>query len=92
MYSCENGNVTHGRELYEMYFKKVLKDPESFTVYKEEYRIEESIKVEWVIDYGAKNGFGGMERETVEFTTIGDALYINNSMYERRGNKLIMAY
>lgn len=81
--SCENRYVVHGRHLYELYFNKNLKDPSSFKVYNEKYTIEDNgITVNWELDYGAKNGFGAMDREQVEFTTTLDYLFINGNMYK----------
>ena len=74
--SCEPSAVRQGRDLYKAYFNKMLKDPSSFVVYDEKYEVSETNKytVEWKLDYGAKNGWGAMDRETVEFTTVGDNL------------------
>ena len=66
--SCENKYVSSGRNLYELYFDKVLKDPSSFKVYNEKYTLDENgITVNWELDYGAKNSYGAMVREQVEF-------------------------
>lgn len=74
--SCEDHAVSSGRKLYENYFKERLKDPESFTVYKESYTKLSEHEVEWTIDYGAKNSFGGMVRETAKFTTVGNSVFM----------------
>lgn len=92
MTSCENGEVSKGRRLYEMYFEKVLKDPQSFVVYKEKFEIEDEVKVNWEIEYGARNGFGGMVREVVKFSTIDKVFLINGSWYELKEGELIMVY
>ena len=80
--SCENRYVSDGRDLYELYFNKVLKDPSSFKVYDEEYTID-GASVNWKLDYGAKNGFGAMDREQVEFTTSPNYISINGEMYNK---------
>lgn len=90
--SCEDAKVSQGRELYEMYFYKVLKDPQSFVVYEEEFKKDGDVKVEWKIEYGARNGFGGMVRETAKFSTIGNSLFIDGSMFERQEDELVMIY
>lgn len=74
--SCEQTSVKQGRDLYKAYFHKMLKDPNSFVVYDEKYEVspDSKYKVEWTLDYGAKNGWGAMDREVVEFTTVGDNL------------------
>lgn len=79
--SCdkEPKNVSNGRELYQLYFQKTLRDPESLKIYSEKYSIgDDGIKVSWTIDYGAKNGFGAMDRATKEFMTIGDMLFVDD--------------
>lgn len=71
--------VSEGRELYQLYFQKTLRDPESLKIYSEKYEVDEKgIEVSWTIDYGAKNGFGAMDRATKELMTIGDMLFIDN--------------
>lgn len=89
--SCEDAKISSGRELYYMYFKEMLRDPSSFVVYKETFS-KNGAEVEWKIEYGAKNGFGGMVKEEAEFSTIGDALYIDGSMYEKKGEEIVMIY
>lgn len=75
----EPKNVSEGRELYQLYFQKTLRDPESLKIYSEKYEVDgDGIKVSWTIDYGAKNGYGAMDRETKEFMTIGDMLFVDN--------------
>ena len=76
--ACEPSSVDVGREAYEKYFKSTLKDPESFKVYSEKYEVApDGYKIKWKIDYGAKNGFGGMVREKAEFYTIGKKIYFD---------------
>ena len=51
-----------------LYFSKTLKDPSSLVIHNESYKIDESKKkVSRTVDYGAKNSFGGMERQTIHF-------------------------
>ena len=79
--SCgrEPKNVSEGRELYQLYFQKILRDPESLKIYGEKYEVDaDGIKVSWTIDYGAKNGYGAMDRATKEFMTIGDMLFVGD--------------
>lgn len=73
--SCEDEAVSHGRELYQEHFKEVLKDPASFVVYSESYTKIDKFTVQWTLDYGAKNSFGGMVRETVKFKTCGSSIF-----------------
>ena len=82
LWSCENKYVSSGRVLYKLYFDKVLKDPSSFKVYSEEYTID-GASVNWKLDYGAKNGFGAMDREQVEFSTSPNYIFINGEMYNK---------
>ena len=77
--NSEPKSVVEGRELYQLYFNKTLRDPASFKVYSEKYEIsDDGLSVEWTIDYGAKNGYGAMDRATVTVKTIGDMLFIDN--------------
>jgi len=81
MAACNNEPkaVSDGRELYKLYFQKTLRDPESLKIYNEKYEVDgKGIEVSWTIDYGAKNGYGAMDRATKEFTTIGDMLFVDN--------------
>lgn len=80
--SCENKYVSSGRDLYELYFDKVLKDPSSFKVYSEEYTID-GASVKWSLDYGAKNSFGSMEREQIEFETLPGYIFIDGESYRK---------
>lgn len=71
--------VSEGRELYQLYFQKTLRDPESLKIHSEKYEVDgDGIKVSWTIDYGAKNGYGAMDRATKKFMTIGDMLFVDN--------------
>ena len=84
----EPRSVREGRAIYKAYFQKYLKDPESFKVYSEKYEVREGGQtVKWTLDYGAKNGWGSMDRETVEFETIYDLIYINGHCYNKRDLK-----
>ena len=41
----------------------------------------------WELDYGAKNSYGGMVREQVSFTTIGNSIFIDGTSYDVRDFK-----
>ena len=87
MSACNNEPkaVSEGRELYRLYFQKTLLDPESLKIYSEKYDVDgDGIKVSWTIDYGAKNGYGAMDRETKEFTTIGDVLFVGEHCISKK--------
>lgn len=73
--SCETMQVNKHRKLYEKHLKERLKDPESFVVYNETYTNFGSF-IDWEVDYGAKNSFGGNVRTTVKLST-----YENGSVY-----------
>jgi hypothetical protein len=90
--SCESSSVSNGRKLYKAYFKEILKDPNSFTVYNESFVKNGSIEVEWNIDYGARNSLGGMVRESVTFKTTSNKLFIDLSCYEMKGGRMIKLY
>jgi hypothetical protein len=75
--SCEDSAVANGRKLYEKHYREVLKDPESFKVYSEQYTKIDEYTVSWTLDYGAKNSFGGMVRETAKFKTCGSSIFFD---------------
>lgn len=72
----EKQYIKESREMWMAYFHKVLKDPNSLVIYEEKCNDIGIDVVEWEIEYGAKNGFGGMVRETEKFKTIGDLLLV----------------
>lgn len=71
LYSCERG-VSKGREAYKKYFYEILKDPNSMEIYKEDVISKDESSATFVIDIGAKNGYGGMVRKTYTIKTIGN--------------------
>lgn len=85
--SCDD-SVSRGRQMYKAYFQKTLKDPKSFKVYSEKYiEKDKEGNVKWELDYGAKNSFGGMVRESIEFSTFYGGqgigrLFINGESYD----------
>lgn len=74
----EKAYIKEGREMWKAYFQITLKDPNSLVIYEESYTDEGHRCVEWKVNYGAKNGFGGMVRETISFKTIGDLLLVGD--------------
>lgn len=78
--SFEAKSVTEGREFYQLYFKKTLKDPESLKIYDEKY-VNLGDYVLWTIDYGAKNSLGGMIRETIEIETYTRKIVVDGHEY-----------
>ena len=79
MASCSQIEVWNGRKTYKTYFKKVLKDPESLKIYDEKY-VRDGLCIEWEIDYGARNEYGGMVRKTIKITTVGNTVSINGGL------------
>lgn len=75
MAACEPSQVIGGRKVYKKYFNYILRDPASLQIHKETY-ILDGPSVVWEIDYSARNGLGGMARETIKFTTIADAIFV----------------
>lgn len=64
------------------YFNENLKDPSSLVIYKKEVVNRYSSSC-WVrLDYGARNGFGGMIRETEYFYIIGNEVMMVASEFE----------
>lgn len=80
--SCQPAAVSHGRKTYERYFRKVLKDPESFKVYEETVEPIDDYSARWTLDYGAKNSYGAMERRTVTFKTTNDLIDIDGHLVD----------
>lgn len=81
----EPRSVVEGRELYQLYLQKMLRDPESLKIHSEQYDVDDGgVKVNWTIDYGANNGYGAMGRSTQEFTTIGDILFVDNHCFSKK--------
>ena len=67
-----------GRESYNKMFQKSLKDPSSLVIYEERYSFDEDGSVHWVLDVGARNGFGGMARKTYKLRT---SRYLSDRVY-----------
>ena len=82
--ACEPAAVRSGRDMYKAYFKQALKDPESFKVYNEQYKIDKEYdgKIYWTLDYGAKNEYGGMVRKSKDFITIHRSIHIDDRFYD----------
>lgn len=74
----EKAYIKESREMWKAYFKMTLKDPNSLVIYEEKCTDEGYQCVEWEVDYGAKNSFGGMVRKTVKFKTLGDLLLVGD--------------
>lgn len=80
--STEKKHIREGREMWKAYFKKMLKDPNSLVIYNEEY-VDSGLTVIWDIEYGAKNGFGGMVRERKTFKTVGYWLTTDHQFFDK---------
>jgi hypothetical protein len=83
--SCESKNISEGRKAYKKYLNKVLKDPSSLKIYSElitsDQSLDNSTSATFVIDYGSKNSYGAMTRETVTIHTFGSGLVmVDNQM------------
>ncbi|MDQ6477843.1 hypothetical protein [Dyadobacter sp. LHD-138] len=74
--ACENNDISTGRKIYEKYLQKTLKDPESLVIHEEKVELLKSPEVKFTVDYGAKNGFGAMNRSTMVFETHGSFDYL----------------
>ena len=85
--SCDE-SASNGRRIYKAYFKHILKDPGSFTVYDEKYTKDGEYTVNWKLDYGAKNSYDSMVREQVSFTTIGNSIFIDGASYDVKDFKI----
>lgn len=78
---CEDKGISTGRSLYKAYLKKFMKDPSSLVIYNESYT-KEGYRIYWTIDYGGRNGFGGMTRETLEVETLNGIIFTENGTYK----------
>lgn len=72
--SCVPDAVTKGRTAYKDYFSETLKDPTSLVIHKEEVIAKDELGATFVLDVGAKNGFGAMVRHTYTIQTIGKSI------------------
>lgn len=82
--ACQPQSVTDGKRAWTKFFKKALKDPDSFKVYEERYEEINDHTVQWTLDYGAKNSYGAMERRTVTFKTTHDIIEIDGQLIDVR--------
>ncbi|MGQ1934983.1 hypothetical protein ACT4RV_03695 [Ornithobacterium rhinotracheale] len=73
-----NSDITNGRKSYMKYFEYTLKDPESLKIYNEKVDKKGNHTYEFIVDYGAKNGYGGLTRETMRFVTEEGVLFSVN--------------
>lgn len=76
--SCDSRNVRDGRNAYKEYLSKTLKDPSSLIIHDETFSLpqgSEGLEVVFTVDYGAKNSYGAMSRETIVFRTIGNSIF-----------------
>ena len=72
--SCEDSAISSGRKGYTEYLKENLKDPESLKIYNEEIqRIADNSTI-FIVDYGAKNSFGGYVRNKIKFEMVMGAI------------------
>ncbi len=69
--SCKNEQ----EKAIDTYFAEHLNDPESFKIYSLKTVEDEGTMKKYILDYGAKNGYGAMTRETVYVTVIGDEVF-----------------
>lgn len=82
--SCEDSSVSSGRKLYKLYFNKILKNPKSLVIHSEKYTKENEFTVNWVLDIGAENSYGGMVRKTYEMKTVSDAIFVDGEIYRKK--------
>jgi len=92
-FSCRNSKENAAIDLCKEYLGKILKDPSSLKVYNATATTDSEYGTEWnvTLDYGAKNGFGGMDRETMTFRIVDDLILDINgksNFYERGGDKV----
>lgn len=76
---CEDSQVSYGRKLWKAYLNKYAKDPSSIVIYEETYIKDDCVN--WRIDYGGRNGFGGMDRDILHCRTCNTMLWIGDDFY-----------
>lgn len=80
---------TNDEKQIDEYFKNNLKDPSSFVIHKlERYNTGNENDKFYKLDYGAKNGFGAMDRETVVIEFTGDHIYNVQNFQEYELSKI----
>lgn len=82
--SCGDSSVSRGRKLYKLYFNKTLKNPKSLVIHSEKYTKENESTVNWVLDIGAENSYGGMVRKTYEIQTVYDVIVVDGEIYQKK--------
>lgn len=79
--SCEDSQVSNGRKLWKAYLNTFAKDPSSIVIYNESYTKDGMI--EWTIDYGGKNSYGGMTRSTLKCRTASKYLFVDDEVFTK---------
>ena len=74
--SCNSGEK-NAKVAVEKHLKETLRDPNSLEIYSSKVEKEKEHVYIVTVDYGAKNGFGGMDRTTEKFTVIGNEVMKN---------------
>lgn len=84
--SCGISDVDRGRKLYKLYFNKVLKNPKSLVIHKEEYTKMMNGEIYWTLDVGAENSYGGMVRKTYKIKTMPtyDKIEVDGETYTKK--------
>lgn len=78
--SCGGNEVVEkARAQYQSYYKKILKDPVSFKVFDEKVTVKDEYIVTFIVDYGAKNSYGGLTRTTDTILVVGDTFQVNGN-------------
>jgi len=67
--ACNNSTST-----YKKYLKNILKDPESLVIYSEVVESRKNGAVYMKVEYGARNGYGGMGREIYYFKIVNGVI------------------
>jgi len=62
-------------EAVKIYLGQTLKDPNSVVIYSKQVVFDNSGVTILKVDYGAKNGYGGMVRSTYYFKIIDEVVY-----------------
>lgn len=72
--SCEDSAISSGRKGYTKYLKENLKDPDSLKIYGEEVQKTGDNSTVFIVDYGAKNGYGAYTRAKMRFEMVMGAI------------------
>ncbi len=78
--SCENKNISQGREAYMRFYNNYLPNPKSLKVKKETFSIGEKKEVKWILDIQTETIYGELKDVQDSFITTGNRVFKVNDM------------